>query len=145
MTSLNAPGFSVSLLNVTNIQNCLRDNTKTTYHVNLSELLDAPTDALAWIGVRSHWPQRGSRDLLDESREGERFLASFNRPSISSSTKQISFWRAADISPESVKKGILGSCTAVLIAESELTRCDTIVGDGDCGATFTAGAKGKFL
>lgn len=27
--------------------------------------------------------------------------------------------------------------------EHDLTRFDTVLGDGDCGETFTSGAKGK--
>ena len=57
----------------------------------------------------------------------------------------VDFWKQAGISPEAVKKGVLSSCAAVLEAEPELTRCDLVVGDGDCGATFAAGAKGAII
>jgi len=39
---------------------------------------------------------------------------------------------------------IESACWAVLKIEKDLTEYDTILGDGDCGHTFAAGAAGMF-
>ena len=51
-------------------------------------------------------------------------------------------WQELDFEPNRVRNGIRRACEAVLEVESDLTEFDTIVGDGDCGATFTSGARG---
>jgi hypothetical protein len=68
-----------------------------------------------------------------------------NTPSNSQdATKALSFWRKADISPVVVTNAIVKACEKVLSVESELTRFDTVVGDGDCGDTFASGARGGY-
>lgn len=141
MTSLNAPGFSISLLNATSVPRSLQNDTKTTLSVDICQLLDDPTDATGWLGASFHWPKHGSRDLEQELQETEQFVATFNSGQSTSSKKQTDFWRQADISPQAVKNGLVAACTAVQAAESEITRCDTVLGDGDCGTTLKGGAS----
>lgn len=45
---------------------------------------------------------------------------------------------------EKASTGIRGACQAVLVPEPDMTRLDTIVGDGDYGETFPGGANGLF-
>ena len=149
MTSLNAPGFSISLLNITRIHEHL-PNTNT----DIQQLLDDPTSATSWLGVRTHWPSSPlGRTALEA--ESTRFLQSLcvqdtssptlNTPSNSQdATEALSFWRKADISPAAVTNAIVKACEKVLSVENELTRFDTIVGDGDCGDTFASGARGGY-
>ncbi|OCB85881.1 Dak1-domain-containing protein [Sanghuangporus baumii] len=150
MTSLNAPGFSLSLLNLTSISRMVC--TEATEAVSTSELLsfiDAPTDATAWTGIRSHWPIQGTnRDRSSEERDSLRLLETFStklskEPSDLSEKSRPSKaqWPSLEIDPERVKSGIRGACASVLAVENDLTRFDTIVGDGDCGATFSGGAR----
>lgn len=143
MTSLNAPGFSFSILNVSAAQQRLHAYTPPgatqLAPVSITDLLDDSTDALAWIGVRSNWPTKGKDRLsrLAASSAGEAPL--------SSRTDIVSKWNLTDMSPEMVKGGIVSACEAVLGVEKELTEYDTVLGDGDCGETFSAGAQGKIV
>ncbi|KAI0034041.1 Dak1 domain-containing protein [Vararia minispora EC-137] len=141
MTSLNAPGFSLSLLNVSAVQRSLPG-------VDLYALLDAPADALAWAGVRTGWPSV-HRNYLKECEETVQKLESF-RMSHGRAAQTMdcgvgrttsSYWREADISTQQVEAGIRAACHAVLSVAPELTVFDTVVGDGDCGETFAAGGQ----
>ena len=127
MTSLNASGFSISLLNASTIHRSLSHA-----HVELLSLIDDPTDAVSWIGSRS----------TDRYSENE-----YNIPSDSlftdSSNPSVD-WKALDMSPSRVKAAIINACNAALEAENDLTQFDSIVGDGDCGETFARGARGKY-
>ncbi|TFY55302.1 hypothetical protein EVG20_g9371 [Dentipellis fragilis] len=151
MTSLNAPGFSLSLLNLSSVRRSL-GQTPTgglDESIDLLALLDAPTQASAWSGVRSDWPET-ARDVEREEAEAEHKLRSL-RPSADQaagdaatgapSGQKASYWRDTDISVGMVEGGIRAACTRVLELEGEMTAYDTVVGDGDCGETFAAGAK----
>ncbi|VDB82871.1 unnamed protein product [Peniophora sp. CBMAI 1063] len=137
MTSLNAPGFSLSLLNVSSIKRSVPS-------VDVCALLDAPTQAPAWSGVQSGW----LHNLHDDRRE-EALLAELRTErgvvgSSQSEQAQVnggSYWREADVSIARVEAAIRGACEGVLSATNDMTDFDTVVGDGDCGETFAAGAK----
>ncbi|KDQ62467.1 hypothetical protein JAAARDRAFT_149358 [Jaapia argillacea MUCL 33604] len=148
MTSLNAPGFSLSLLNLSAISRELSGSGT----FDILELLDDPTEATSWLGVRSNWPisslshLRPTNKSTRQDKTNELLPTSISL-SIDSTTpapasKSTSSWyESADISPEQVRRGIEGACSKVLEVESEMTRFDTVVGDGDCGETFAAGAR----
>ncbi|KAL5520362.1 hypothetical protein ACEPAG_9586 [Sanghuangporus baumii] len=150
MTSLNAPGFSLSVLNLTSISRMV-DTESTTEAIGTSELLsfiDAPTEATAWTGVHSHWPtQVMNRDRSSEEHDHLRLLEMFStnfskEPSELTQESDVSKTQwPQEIDSKCVKSGIRGACAAVLAVENDLTRFDTIVGDGDCGATFSSGAR----
>ncbi|KAF4622226.1 hypothetical protein D9613_008962 [Agrocybe pediades] len=144
MTSLNAPGFSISLVNVRGLHNSLIGNAK--YNdiledllaINLERLLDAPTDALAWVGARTSWETTRNHgvenvqahpdaiaDLGASPLEGDKRIGDV----------------VESISSTRVKSCIREACLRVLSVERELTEYDTIVGDGDCGETFARGAN----
>ena len=151
MTSLNAPGFSLSLLNLSSISRALSNNAASTETISVSELLsfiDAPTEATSWSGVRCHWPGQGARrDASSEEQESLKLLGTFSAgpaedPSTGSDSTQESSRATFGIGPERLKSAIRGSCDAVLAVENELTQFDTVVGDGDCGETFSSGARG---
>ncbi|EJD04928.1 Dak1-domain-containing protein [Fomitiporia mediterranea MF3/22] len=153
MTSLNAPGFSLSLLNVSAICRNISSPNESVDAVTVAELLsfvDFPTDATAWAGVKSHWPAPGQhRDRVSEDEEVSQLLTAFSTNSIQQSFSSgevtdgssSAGWASAGLDPELVKAGIRGACRAVLVVENDLTHFDTIVGDGDCGATFSSGAR----
>ncbi|KAH7886514.1 DAK1 DegV-like protein [Phlebopus sp. FC_14] len=156
MTSLNAPGFSISLVNVTRVEdivNMIYGKGEEKDPIDVLALLDAPTDATAWVGVRS-WPARGfTRNAQAEEQEAEETLKTIlsNMPApssqpISSSSHcecdaGASTWGAFGFTPREVVSGLRGACEAVLEVEGEMTRFDTVVGDGDCGETFAGGAR----
>ncbi|KAJ4490735.1 DAK1/DegV-like protein [Lentinula aciculospora] len=146
MTSLNAPGFSISLLNVSAVHRAPR-SPAIHQPIDILGLLDDPTDAHSWIGLRCFWPSDGRRDSSGHNRATEKVLdlmsfsggiskAQDEKPSV-----ETTYWHQADVSPVRVKEGIISACKAVLREEALLTEYDTIVGDGDCGTTFSRGAK----
>ncbi|KAJ3867129.1 DAK1/DegV-like protein [Lentinula novae-zelandiae] len=146
MTSLNAPGFSISLLNVSGVYRSSRPSA--IYHsIDILGLLDDPTEAHSWVGLRRFWSSDGRKDLRSHHRATEMLLDLMSGGSRTSKTQddrphaETTYWQYADVSPERVKEGIIGACMAVLGEETLLTQYDTIVGDGDCGMTFSRGAK----
>ncbi|KAF9552450.1 DAK1/DegV-like protein [Agrocybe pediades] len=145
MTSLNAPGFSISLVNVRGLHNSFIGNAK--YNdifedllaINLEGLLDAPTDALAWVGARTSWEttkNQGVENVRADPDDTADLGASHfegDRSGIGDDVESISATR--------LKSCIREACLRVLSVERELTEYDTIVGDGDCGETFARGAN----
>lgn len=134
MTSLNAPGFGISLVN--------HKNVKKETGQDLLELLDAPTDAFAWAGVRQGWGAASGkpRDRAAEEKEAVDRLAAVRKQGgsvsgLSDDAKKTS-GGPVNADPELVKKAITAACKSAIKAEPDLTRFDTIVGDGDCGETL---------
>jgi dihydroxyacetone kinase len=125
MTSLNGPGFSISLLKLDQADElCKRFRG---LPVGILELIDLPTEALAWSGCANGWNAR-TRDEPNAS-----------------DTKQLKTTQST-IKKKKVKEShveaVIRACKSVLEAEDAMTRYDTIVGDGDCGATWAKGAHG---
>lgn len=138
MTSLNAPGFGISLVNQKQFQ------AKTGH--DLLELIDAPTDASGWAGVRNGWGAASGkpRDRKAQEDEAAKTLeaARKHKSSVSAPVEGGSSDQGpTNADPELVKKVIKGACAAAVEAEPELTRFDTIVGDGDCGETLAGCAN----
>ena len=110
-------------------------------------LIDAPTDSTAWAGVRTHWPRHNlPRDSKREQQETNDLLASISATPLSNADKNNVAeysWEALGISAVKLEKAIRESCASVINVAPELTEFDTILGDGDCGETFTSGAKGE--
>jgi len=134
MTSLNSPALSASLLNVSSINRLLP---KYNLNIDTYELLNAPTDAYSWSNVRRHVSdcvstvQEDTNNYFSERKSdlGEQPCA---RPTGAG---------YATVTPNIIS-AIESACRAVLKIEKELTEYDTILGDGDCGHTFAAGAAG---
>jgi triose/dihydroxyacetone kinase / FAD-AMP lyase (cyclizing) len=140
MTSLNAFGFSLSILNLTRVKHTLKRDNLT---FDPLDLLDDPTEAAAWVGVKSFWSAKGSRERKLTREDNATSPEVLNVPSESpNDDTDRDIW--STISPVSVKNAITGACQAILAAEEELNGLDAVVGDGDCGTTFSAGAKGLF-
>lgn len=139
MTSLNAPGFSISLINISEVR-------RSTGGVDVYSLLDSPTDALAWIGVRVGWPSP-LNNIQNKAEQTEmklmRLRESYaeSRSTEKSSGKAALYWREVDVSTSQIEAAMREACNAVFSIQDDLTEFDTIVGDGDCGETFSAGAK----
>ncbi|KAM6507060.1 hypothetical protein FALCPG4_018450 [Fusarium falciforme] len=111
MTSLDASGFSITLLKAT------------------PEMLDAIDDATTAVG----WPRSiatpraivGNR-VIKSKREA-------SEPSFSNAGPKVD--------PYSFTAAITASCQSLLAAEPRITQSDRIVGDGDCGTTLSRGAN----
>jgi dihydroxyacetone kinase len=121
MTSLNGPGFSITLLNVV----------PSSLNVGLLELLDAPCEAPGWSApVRTAtWARetRNSTSIVEETKSISPL------PSVSS---QLIFDELALV--QALKRGL----QRLIDVEPDVTHFDTVVGDGDCGTTLKRGAQG---
>jgi triose/dihydroxyacetone kinase / FAD-AMP lyase (cyclizing) len=139
MTSLNAPGFGISLVNHKKI---LKETGQ-----DVLELLDAPTDAYAWSGVRTGWGQGTGkpRDRKAEEEEAIERLKAVRQKggSVSGLTDDAKSSQGGPTNgdPELTKRAITKACENAIAAEPDMTRFDTIVGDGDAGETLEHAAK----
>jgi len=116
MTSLNMPGFSITLL--------LLPEEQRTRNLILS-LLDEPAETPGW-----KWSSRVSPSCLQPSSNIPR-----EDPASNKSKTPL---KAPD--PAGFISAVEKACKAIIQAELEITRMDTIAGDGDCGLTLKGGA-----
>jgi triose/dihydroxyacetone kinase / FAD-AMP lyase (cyclizing) len=117
MTSLNGLGFSISILNVVNT------------HLggpSMLQLLDAPSEAAGWAAPirKETWEAKSTR-----TREHSTTVSTETKPS------------GLTMDPEMVTKALMAALERVIAAESEITKYDTVVGDGDCGVGLKRGAE----
>ncbi|KAJ9634209.1 hypothetical protein H2199_009093 [Coniosporium tulheliwenetii] len=119
MTSLGGPGFSVSLLNVVD----------TSLDTDILQLLDAPSEAVGWATA-----VKGETWDTEENAEVNG----------SSAPPQLEGAESSNVSCdiEATIRRLRAGLNAVIAAEPEVTRYDSIVGDGDCGTTLRRGAEG---
>ena len=119
MTSLNGLGFSISILNVVNTN---------IGGPSMIQLLDDPCEAAGWTApIRTEtWEGKSSRTREESTSTGEDI-----RPS------------GLKLNPETTKAALVGALERVIAAEPDITRYDTVVGDGDCGIGLKRGAEGK--
>ncbi|CAN9185860.1 unnamed protein product [Alternaria sp. RS040] len=112
MTSLNGLGFSVSLLRVAD--------------ASMLELLDAPAEASGWSAAisSSTWARR------DEAKKSEEQV---DEEEIQPSDLRVNFAQA--------KSTLAVALNRLIEAEPDVTKYDTIVGDGDCGIGLKRGAE----
>ncbi|KAK3936143.1 dihydroxyacetone kinase [Diplogelasinospora grovesii] len=119
MTSLNGLGFSISLLNVVNTD---------IGGPGMIELLDHPAEATGWAApIQKHtWEAKNmaTREQDTDMIEGE--------------TKPSGLKMADPKAAHAVLKTALEN---VIQVEPEVTRYDTVVGDGDCGIGLKRGAE----
>ncbi len=120
MTSLNGLGFSVSLLNVVNTD---------IGGPSMLQLLDAPSEAIGWTAPirKETWESKSTR-----TREGASAAADEIKPS------------GLKLDTASTKKALESGLERIISAEADITRYDTVVGDGDCGIGLKRGAEGTF-
>jgi len=112
MTSLNGLGFSISLLRVAD--------------ASMLELLDAPAEASGWSAAisSSTWARRGEAKKNEEQVDEE---------DIQPSDLRVNYAQA--------KSTLTVALNRLIKAEPDVTRYDTIVGDGDCGIGLKRGAE----
>lgn len=118
MTSLDGLGFSITILNVT---------ANDFGGVNVVELLDAPSEVVGWSAPiqPSTWNAnplrgRGNADTAQEIKPSDLRMD------------------AADI-----QAALIRALEGLIAAEPDITKFDTVVGDGDCGICLKRGAEGK--
>jgi len=120
MTSLNGLGFSITLLNVVNTD---------LGGPSMVELLDAPSEAVGWTAPirKETWEAKSQRTRESVSVEEDEVKAS-----------------GLKVDPEITKTVLTAGLERVIAAEPDVTRYDTVVGDGDCGIGLKRGAEGSF-
>ena len=119
-TSLNAPGWSISLLNVSGIE---RDTTVSVY--TLLHLLDSPTAAPAW-------PKNGYGDINEVKRAVVE----------SSSVTQAVGGKGPKVDPATLESSLRQACNDAINAEPDITKWDIQMGDGDCGEAVVTMCQG---
>ncbi|KAG6001045.1 hypothetical protein E4U21_004756 [Claviceps maximensis] len=124
-TSLNAPAFSVSVINVTAAaRNC-------PYSVSdIKSFFDARTNT-CWESMAGSQatPRRHRREQLDQSCRNEL-----------SDSETVDDERDLKTDPALLETMLRNACERLIEAEPDLTRWDTVMGDGDCGQTLKTGA-----
>ncbi|GAA5995180.1 uncharacterized protein JCM10292_004583 [Rhodotorula paludigena] len=136
MTSLNLPGFSLTLLLLPREPVSLPATSTASSALKfdsslLVDLFDAPTDAPAW-----KWTYKGEPEMKvlaegDESKVGKKQEKAGEEVKGPKPTDSKLFISALE-----------AGLKALVAAEPEITRYDTIAGDGDAGLTLKAGAQG---
>ncbi|RYP86409.1 hypothetical protein DL770_004914 [Monosporascus sp. CRB-9-2] len=122
-TSLNAPAFSVSIVNITAAaRHCA-------YSVDeIKRFFDVRTT--------THWESTAGLQAQPRRARHEQFVQPAPQP-----RKAVEDARDVKASPETLEKMLRGACEALVAAEPDLTRWDTVMGDGDCGGTLERGAN----
>lgn len=139
MTSLNAPGFGISLVHHQKVK-------KETGH-DVLELLDAPTDAYAWSGVTTGWGASSGQPRNRDAQEKEAAdrLAQLRKEGGSvtglNDDAKSQGGGPSNGDPALAAKALISACESAIAAEPDMTKFDTIVGDGDAGETLEHAAK----
>lgn len=121
-TSLNAPAFSITIINITAAAKQCSYSLAT-----IKEFLDVRTD--------THWESMaGSQSCATRRPRQEQFTKTASLASHSSSADGLK------TDPKVLEKMLRTACEAVIASEPDLTKWDTEMGDGDCGETVKAGA-----
>lgn len=117
MTSLNGLGFSLSILK-------LQD---TGSKHSLLDLLDAPAECTGWsAAIKSSTWTKPPTQTLDEGHGA----GIENKPC------------GLQLDPQLADKALKHALNKLIAAEPEVTKYDTVVGDGDCGTGLKRGAEG---
>lgn len=118
ITSLNGLGFSASILKI--------EDTGLGQGKSMLELLDAPAEAFGWAAATrtSTW-EADNTATLDREADSARDLKASH----------------LTIDPKQAHTILKAGLDKMIVAEPEVTKYDTIVGDGDCGIGLKRGAE----
>jgi len=118
ITSLNGLGFSASLLKL--------EDTGLGAGKSMLELLDAPAEAFGWsAATRTATWEADNTATMDDDAAGADEVKPSN----------------LTLDPELAHKTLKAGLDKIIAAEPDVTRYDTIVGDGDCGIGLARGAE----
>ncbi|CAK1354866.1 unnamed protein product [Cercospora beticola] len=120
-TSLNAPGWSISLLNVSGIERDANTSVHTLLH-----LLDSDTHAPAW-------PRNGYR-YIKETKE----TAKIAEAAAAEDHQQ----KGPKIDSTLLENSLRNACNVAIKAEPDITKWDIQMGDGDCGEAVVGMCQG---
>lgn len=126
MTALNMNGISLSVLR-------LEDSYDTAVDHDLYRLLVSPTTAPAWIPGTVPRPVNTTEYSIEvpTMRVVSTISTIVEPSSLSDENRDFSLWICQLLSK---------ICDALIALEDQLTYCDSICGDGDCGIVLKAGA-----
>jgi triose/dihydroxyacetone kinase / FAD-AMP lyase (cyclizing) len=120
-TSLNAPAFSVSIVNVT------AASKKCAYSAEeIWSFWDQRTD--------THWESMAGSQGKRRTR-AEQIVELAEEP-----RRPVDEGRDLRVEPKLLEAALRTACDDLIAAEPKLTRWDTVLGDGDCGETLKTGA-----
>ncbi|THW22504.1 Dak1-domain-containing protein [Aureobasidium pullulans] len=119
-TSLNAPGFSISLLNISGVARETKMEEDTLY-----ALLDRDTNAPAW-------PRNSYGQVRVDSPTQTRASLAHH--------ETVSFGPKLDVT--TLEGALRSACEAASAAEPDITKWDIVMGDGDCGEAVEGMCKG---
>ncbi|KAK4957434.1 hypothetical protein LTR10_005397 [Elasticomyces elasticus] len=120
-TSLNAPGWSISLLNLTGVEKQSNTSLYTLLH-----LLDHDTKAPSW-------PRNGYKDVKVPKAQ-----AKMSTNGAADETAQ----KGPQVDPSTIESSLRKACDAAIKAEPDITKWDVQMGDGDCGEAVEGMCKG---
>ncbi|KAL2120955.1 hypothetical protein VTJ04DRAFT_4982 [Mycothermus thermophilus] len=129
-TSLNAPAFSVSVINLSGIA---RDPESGYSLSEIKEFFDLRTDT-AWETVAGSQADLGARLRGDRSEQ-------VVPPAGKKAERAVDESKDLRVDPALLERMVRGACEALIVAEPDLTRWDAAMGDGDCGLTLETGAR----
>ncbi|KAI1266713.1 dihydroxyacetone kinase [Xylariaceae sp. FL1019] len=117
MTSLNGNGFSISLLNVVNTD---------IGGPSMIQLLDYPCEATGWSSpiAKETWEARNTNTREDGTEEEQAVKPTGLNGDL-----------------EKFRSALTSGLEALVSVEAEVTKYDTVVGDGDCGIGLKRGAE----
>ncbi|KAM0364153.1 hypothetical protein ACHAPK_010946 [Fusarium culmorum] len=115
-TSLNAPGFSISLCNISAAAKQCRSTTSA-----LLELFDRPTTAVSWPNLVR--PSSKQTPTVQHQTNGH----------INGKVTAASVEKYDSVDPSVLEASIRRACEKAIAAEPKLTEWDMMMGDGDCG------------
>ncbi|KUI71761.1 Dihydroxyacetone kinase 1 [Cytospora mali] len=117
MTSLNGLGFSISLLNVVNTD---------IGGPSMIQLLDYPCEATGWAApiAKETWEEKNQATREDVATSG-------------GEVKPSGLVYDASVGTKALQAGL----EYIIVAEPDVTRFDSVVGDGDCGIGLRRGAE----
>ena len=120
-TSLNAPAFSVSVVNVTAAaKNCSYSTEQ------IKSFFDTRTTTHWESMTGSQGTRRSRKEQIVEPPKEEK--------------KTVNDATDLKVDPAVLEKSLRKACNDLIAAEPDLTRWDTVMGDGDCGETLKTGA-----
>ncbi|KAJ3569259.1 hypothetical protein NP233_g5175 [Leucocoprinus birnbaumii] len=121
MTSLNMPGFSLTLLLLPG-----EGDTSTPSTSQILSLLDDKTQAPGWKWSSASPPASKESQIIEKAP----FTEQQSEPRLLKAEN-----------PDAFVESVRQAAKALIAAEPEITRMDLIAGDGDCGLTLKAGAE----
>ncbi|KAK1461525.1 dihydroxyacetone kinase [Colletotrichum melonis] len=121
-TSLNAPAFSISLMNITAASKKCSFSAEQIFQ-------------FADLKTNTHWESMAGAQAVRRDRKLQFVQSPPEEP------KKIEADRDVRMDPATLRSMLNMACQAVIEAEPDLTKWDMVMGDGDCGETLKTGAS----